>query len=321
MKNKYLFILLALSFFSCSVDDSVDIKGEEQTTYVPKFPFEALDQTNFNNASSVLTAAPSNVRLDSVVTFRYYRFNPEANNNIQNITTYSSGPVAGLPPVEPTNRKIEIYTYNSQNYVQKIETFIQYDEIYLKRGELSRVDNFIYNSNFEIIKYNNQNYDGNYVYTYGAVFNYLNGNMKDFRGYSENSFHEQPNLVTIDGNEVSIKYPNYKEEIIGYVYKLDFFGNVLNYRSIQSPTEVVNNFYYHKNIFNPYSNLYPNNFKPYLYFRDQDFANMHYQSRVANGYSFLETKEIQLNENGFPAIIQSGSYDDGYRTKYYYSTY
>lgn len=322
MKKNISLVVFSILFFSCSSDDNfVNNEPIEPVPYVPKFPFEALDKTNFNNVSSVLTAAPSNIRLDSVVTFRYYRFNPEANNNIENITSYSAGPVAGVPPEEPTNRKVEIYTYNSQNYVQKIETFIEYDKIYLKKGELSRVDNFIYNTNFEIIKYNNLNYDRDYVYTYGAVFNYLNGAMKNFRGYSENTFHEQPNLVYIEGDEVSIKYPNYKEEMIGYVYKLDFFGNVLSYRSIQSPTDVVDNFYYHKNIFNPYSNLFPNNFKPYLYFRDQDFAIMHYQSRVANGYSSLETKEIQVNSHVFPEIIQTGSYDNGSRTYYYYSTY
>jgi len=71
MKTQYLLLLALVFFISCENEPS------EDEPLQAKYPLELLDQTNFNNASNVLSIPNKNVRLDSIVYINYYQYNPK----------------------------------------------------------------------------------------------------------------------------------------------------------------------------------------------------------------------------------------------------
>lgn len=323
MVNKYVLILPSLVLFSCSGDDfldnSIDPKDEDPIPYVPKFPFEPLDLTNFNNALNVLTSPPNNIRLDSVVHYHYNRFNPEINSNNSEIKmNKSSISTMGLPPIKPTNKQTQIFTYTNFNNVDIIDTY--YSINFNERGSLMETKQFAYSLNNNITHYRETGYEINdlyypsYNYTHGYLFEYINNSFFSFKEYSGNTI-VGTKTINITDEKVSINDVVYNNGNIGYKYRLDSFKNVVSINYFNAPNENLKEYFYPKNIFNPYCNLFPLSFKPFIYYYDINRATNHLFSYYPDKYSI----EIQLNSHGFPEIIQSGSYDNGYRTKYYYS--
>ena len=326
MKNIYYLIITLVTICACSsdIDELIDNPDSSENPdtyvpYVPNFPFETLDITNYNNATNILTAPPANVRLDSVEHYHYNRFNPESNNsNLAIKINNSSISTTGLPPVEPTNKQTQIFRYNNSNKVDNID--IYYSRNFNVRGSLIEKKQFAYNLNNNITHYRQTGYEiddqyyRGYNYTHTYVFEYINESSFSFKEYSGNTFIGDK-TINISENEVSINNVVYHNGNNGYKYSLDSFKNVLIRNYLNAPNENLNNYFYPKNIYNPFCNLFPLSFKPFMYYYDINRATNHLFSYYPDKYTIA----IQLNSYGFPEIVQYGSYDDGYRTKYYYS--
>ena len=316
MKNKYILLMLAFTVFSCTIDDSVDIKEEE--SYVPKFPFEKLDQTNFNNASSVLTATPTNVRLDSVVNIRYYKFNP-----ITNLSDYDSNALNAHdkayapPPPEPTHRSSDHFHYNENKQLTSIYSYSNYDytDVDLSvTGELQYIQVFDYDNQNNLITSGYQETNDSGTIINQKEFFYTNLNV--LKEVIQNDWTKK---IERNNNQLVIEqFSSESEWKYNSIYFLDSFNNLTRY--IYQPStlyEFKDEFFYPKNIFNPFVNLFPENFYSFFVLGESQGGFSHFSAKSAANYY----QQIQVNSQGFPEVVQSGSYDDGYRTLYYYSNY
>ena len=309
MKNKYLFILLALGFISCEGE----LVNHDEEDIEIKFPFEVLDQSNFNTASSSLNAAPLNVRLDSVVYLHYYRFNPETNSDDFGSKAKSAAP----PPPQPTNRRSEHFSYNENKQLiskYSYSNYKYYGVDLTEKGELEFIEMFEYDSNGNLVKsgFQDKNDSGTFIIKNEFVYDNLNILNKRIFGDYVTKIMKQDNQLQTQ-NISSSDAENSKT-----IYYLDQFNNITKFVSRQDTQyEYENSFYYPKNIYNPFVNLFPKNFYPFLIFGEYQGGFSH----VSSGRTTKYHQQIQVNSQGFPEIIQSGSYDYGDRTLYYYSTY
>lgn len=304
-----------------SCESEIDtINRDDLHTIVPIYPFEEINNENFNNASNLLSNPNVVMKLDSVVRYRYYNFNPEEKfrkkNSEENRFISSNNTIKGVPPVEPTNKQVDVFSYNNLGKVSIIKTYTNYSDNLEMLGDLSMIQHFVHNAQNNIINYRNDEYLDGMIYKNGCLFEYLDDKLITFQHYSGNTILESPRSVVVSNNKVSIKDVIYNTWVQnGYIYNLDSFKNVISYGYYNQPNQIVGKFYYPKNIFNPYNNLYPDNFKAYLYFTNPEIATKHILSYSENNYS----EQIQVNQNGYPEVVQKGTYNDGYRTFYYYS--
>jgi hypothetical protein len=311
MKSKYLFILLALGFISCEgelVDNDENIEI--------KFPFEKLDQTNFNNASSSLNAPPSNVRLDSVVYIHYFRFNPETNSDDFNYKALKSSNAIPAPP-EPTNRSSEHYHYNENKQLisKKIYSNYEYDAMDLtEKGELQFIEVFEYDSQNNLIRSTYQAINDS-----GTIINQEEFVYDNLKVLTKTISDQMVRRIMKQDDQLLIEYLSDTDQAnLKDVYYLDQFNNISKFIQTQGTDyEYVNSFNYPKNIYNPFVNLFPKNFYPFLVLGGYQGGLSHISSGPTTNYY----QQIQVNSQGFPEVIQSGSYDNGNRTLYYYSNY
>lgn len=147
MKNKCLLLLSVVFFASCTVDEHEEDKPVEL-----KFPFEELDKTYFNQASNNLQAPTENLRLDSIVDYLYFRYDPNTgiSNYYGNKTNFS---LESPPRPQPTGRTTQVFTYNQNNKVERIDFFDNSDSDELtKKGTFEWSSHFIYDANNNLIK-------------------------------------------------------------------------------------------------------------------------------------------------------------------------
>lgn len=309
-------MLIGCSLFACSVDDS---KDDELVPYIPKFPFEALDQTNFNNASSVLSMPSTNIRLDSVVYVRYYRFNPELGTSDYQWKSSNQSQASGPPPPEPTSRRSEHFNYNENNQLNSIHSYSNYDYEFAdvdlsNRGELQYIRDFQYDSlnNLVVSGYLSNNDSEEIINPISYVYDSSNTLTKVLsNGWTKTIEREKSQLIVKNFSETN-------ELVWTSFYFLDQFKNIDNFIFYPGTMfEFKGAFFYIKNIFNPFTNLFPNNFYSFLVLGENEGGFSHFSSYDSVKYY----KEIQVNSKGFPEVVQNGSYDNGSRTYYYYSTY
>lgn len=313
MKNTYLLLILSFAFYSC---ESEVEEGTQKNEI--KFAFEALDQTNYNNAQTVLTQPNSNVRLDSIVYFRYYRFNPEINSSYGQAKDGGNQRVAyGAALLEDTNRRTEVYKYNNQQQLTHIFSYINFEyktKDLTKLGKIEHINYFNYDNKANLIESGYQELDetGSMIKIYDYVYNQSN-RLTEMTSSANSKF-----IISELDNQIKIEFFLNDEVDVTKTLGLDAFKNVTNMRlQYKMGQDITFEYKYPKNIFNPFVNLFPNNFYPFL--------NL---SLDLGGYQHFSTggqdpfyESIQVNNQGFPEVVQSGSYDDGYRTLYYYSNY
>jgi|GEM_PF-7058335 len=155
MKNKYLLLLSVLCLASCTVDEHEDDKPIEV-----KFPFEELDKTYFNQTSNNLQVPTENLRLDSIVDYVYFRYDPNTGiSNYYGNKTNSS--LASPPPPRPTGRITQVFTYNANNKIERIDSFDNSDSDELtKKGTFEGSRHFLYDTNNNLVK-SGASYSGN----------------------------------------------------------------------------------------------------------------------------------------------------------------
>jgi len=302
IKNICQVLLIAL-FTSCTVD--------EQDDHAPKkirFPFENLDATNFNRITANLTLPNSKVRLDSVVYINYQQYNPNTGISEYQVPNFKNSPSAPPPPM-PTHRRTEVFNYNENNHVVAIHYFVnsKIDDL-TQKGDLESTRSFLYDTDGNLIKMgSNEEYYQEYIYS--------NNLLVRQNGLASNSNHHAQYEISKD-KAVQKNFSKGDLSSTG-TYTLDAFGNIKNiYRTwVGYDTKYNYTYMYPKNIANPFVNLFPSNFPSFVYFSDGSGGYTHYSSGITDKYN----EQIQVDDNGFPEIIQSGSYDDGNRTKYYYS--
>lgn len=313
MKNTYLLLILSFAFYSC---ESEVEEGTQKNEI--KFAFEALDQTNYNNAPTVLTQPNSNVRLDSIVYFRYYRFNPEINSSYGQAKDGGNQRVAyGAALLEDTNRRTEVYKYNNQQQLTHIFSYINFEyktKDLTKLGEIEHINYFNYDNKANLIESGYQELDetGSMIKIYDYVYNQSN-RLTEMTSSANSKF-----IISELDNQIKIEFFLNDEVDVTKTLGFDAFKNVTNMRlQYKMGQDITFEYKYPKNIFNPFVNLFPNNFYPFLNLSLDLGGYQHFSTGGQN--PFYES--IQVNNQGFPEVVQSGSYDDGYRTLYYYSNY
>ncbi len=311
MKNKSLLLIPVLFLTACTIDEHEDNKPA-----VIKFPFEALDQTNFNNASNSLQVPAENIKLDSIVDYVYFRYNPETGvSNYYGNKTNSS--LAAPPPPRPTGRTTQVFTYNVNNKIERIDSFDNSDSDELtKKGTFEGSTHFIYDSNNNLIKrgYSSSGNIEDVVYQYEYIYSNNKILTEKFQDGTYNGIKD----FVYQSSGVQLKYSTNGEWSSTTTYKLDSFDNILDVSRVWVNNNSTYNISYKfpKNIYHPYVNLFPKNFPPVLCFSDSNGGYTHFSSGVSDTFY----SKIQLNSSFYPEIVESGSYDEGYRTKYYYST-
>lgn len=313
MKNTYLLLILSFALYSCESEVEQDTQKNEI-----KFAFEALDQTHYNNASVVLTQPNSNVRLDSIVYFRYYRFNPEINSSYGYVKNANNQRVAyGAPLPEDTNRRTQVYKYNNQQQLTHIFSYINFEyktKDLTKRGKIEHINYFNYDNKANLIENGYQELDdtGTMIKMFDYVYDQSNRLTE-----MTNSGNSKFKINELD-DQITIEFFLNDEIDVTHTLGLDVFKNIKSRRlQYKMGQDVTLEYKYPKNIFNPFVNLFPNNFYPFLNLSLDLGGYQHFSTGGQN--PFYES--IQVNNQGFPEVVQNGSYDDGYRTYYYYSTY
>lgn len=310
MKNKYLLLLFVLSLTSCTVDEHEDDKPIEV-----KFPFEELDKTYFNQASKNLKAPTENLRLDSIVNYVYFRYDPNIGiSNYYGNKINSS--LAAPPPPQPTGRTTQVFIYNTNNKIERIDFFDNSDSDELtKKGTFEGSSHFLYDANKNLIK-RAASSSGNIddaVYSYEYIYS---NNKLITEKYKEGSYNGTKDFVYKESLiEITNKVDNNLSST--EVINLDSFYNITTYNSkhVDSTNPYIITYKYPINIINPYNNLFPQNFHPFLVFGPYNGGFSHLTSGTSDNFH----SKIQLNSSFYPEIIESGSYDEGYRTKYYFS--
>lgn len=299
MKVKLFFLFGSLCLIACDYDVYVDPDVPEP----PKYPFESLDESYFNQASSQLDYPETLLRVDSVVSFRYYKFNPET--GISDYQVYSKGnTVYSPPPPEPTKRTTEVYYYDENNKLERIESYREESDSQVDKGELLDTAYFTYDNDNNLIRQGDlleqNNYFTEYYYNEGTLTGY-----KFVSGLYEVDTNIQHNgqklIISTDYSTTTLTIDSYK--------------NLINYERDNSNTTQEITFKYPKNIFSPYYQIFPNNFISHVYWSLNTSGSTHFSSSTSDSFY----QKVQLNEFYYPEVVQNGSYDDGYRTKYYYS--
>lgn len=310
MKNKYLFLLSVLSFASCTIDEQ-----EEDKPIEVKFPFEELDKNYFNQASNNLQPPTENLRLDSIVDYVYFRYNPQTgiSNYYGNKTNNS---LATPPPPQPTGRTTQVFIYNANNKIERIDSFDNSDSDELtKKGTFEGSRHFLYDTNNNLIKRGFSSSDSfeDAVYYYDYIYS---NNKLITEKYKEGSYNGINDIV-YQSSGLQINNSSNGQSTSTETYKLDSFNNIVDVSRVWVNYDTKYNITYKfpKNIYHPYVNLFPNNFPPVIYFRDGNGGYTHFSSGTSDNFH----SKIQLNSSFYPEIVESGSYDNGYRTKYYYS--
>lgn len=309
MKNVLYCLVFSFVMFSCTVDNQ-----NEEEVKVIKHPFEALDQSNFNNVSSVLSTPNKNVRLDSVVYITFYQYNP--NTGVSDYqTNYFKSTSAGPPPPLPTHRRSNVFVYNSDNKLTKIYDFFNNKIDDLKQlGDVEYVAVFEYDSNGNLVKRGSEDGPNDVYYVYEYKYD-TNSNLILKQSMESNSPHNS--VYNMSGDLLKIENWSAGKLSSNEDYTLDAFKNIVNIKRTweQSTTNYNQTYKYPKNIFNPFANLFPANFAPFIYFSEGNGGYSHFSSGISDKFH----QQIQVNEYGFPQVIQSGSYDNGQKTLYYYS--
>ena len=310
MKNRYLLLLSLFSLFSCSVDEQNHDKPVEV-----KFPFEELDKTYFNQASNSLQVPTENLRLDSIVDYVYFRYNPETG-----VSNYygnkKNSPLAAPPPPQPTGRFTQVFTYNINNKIERIDSFDNSDSDELtKKGTFIGSNHFLYDANNNLIK-RGVSSSGSFedaVYYYEYIYS---NNKLITENFKEGSYNGVKDIV-YQSSGLQIKNSTNGQLSSTETYKLDSFNNIVDVSRtwVNYNTKYDITFKFPKNIYHPYVNLFPKNFPPVIYFSDGGGGYTHFSSGPSDNFH----SKIQLNSSFYPEIVESGSYDQGYRTKYYYS--
>lgn len=335
MRGIYLLVSVLFMICACSsdVDEFIDNPDSSENPNPnvpnvpnePNFPFETLDQTNNNNASNVLSEAPTNVRLDSVVSIRYYKYNPNTNTSNPHSKKLNESKITlGPPPPEPTNRNSTHFVYNELNQLVEIDFFSNNDlPRYIdinKRGEQQIKYYFYYDNNNISECFWQIFYDGIGDVIKFADFSYdTNGNLVEMNKYQNGNYTLN---ISKENNQLLAQYSNQSVQWTN-LYVLDNYNNILKYIALNDINTNFKDYYYPKNIYNPFVNLFSKGFYSFLfvdyfvgYIRPEFEKGLsHYTSGTTNTYN----TQFQVNDYGFLEIIQKGSYDDGYRTKYYYS--
>jgi|SRR5690606_7368577 len=310
MKNKYLLLLSVLSLTSCTVDEH-----EEDKPVEVKFPFKELDKTYFNQTSNNLQVPTENLRLDSIVDYVYFRYDPNTG-----ISSYygnkSNTSLSSPPPPRPTGRITQVFTYNTNNRIERIDSFDNSDSDELtKKGTFGGSSHFFYDTNNNLIKrgFSSSGSFQDAVYHYEYI--YANNKLITEK-YKEGSYNGTKDFVYKESLiEITNKVDNNLSST--EVINLDSFNNITTYnrKHVDSTNPYVITYRYPKNIINPYNNLFPQNFHPFLVLGSYNGGFSHFSSGTSENFH----SKIQLNSNFYPEIVESGSYDEGYRTKYYYS--
>lgn len=310
MKNKYLFLLSVLSFASCTIDEQ-----EEDKPIEVKFPFEELDKNYFNQASNNLQPPTENLRLDSIVDYVYFRYNPQTgiSNYYGNKTNNS---LAKPSPPQPTGRTMQVFIYNANNKIERIDSFDNSDSDELtKKGTFEGSRHFLYDTNNNLIKRGFSSSDSfeDAVYYYEYIYS---NNKLITEKYKEGSYNGINDIV-YQSSGLQINNSSNGQSTSTETYKLDSFNNIVDVSRVWVNYDTKYNITYKfpKNIYHPYVNLFPKNFPPVIYFRDGNGGYTHFSSGTSDNFH----SKIQLNSSFYPEIVESGSYDQGYRTKYYYS--
>lgn len=310
MNNKYLILLSVLSFVSCTIDEQ-----EENKPIEVKFPFEALDKTYFNQASNTLQVPTENLKLDSIVDYVYYRYNPETGvSDYYGNKSVSSSSMP--PPPRPTGRITHVFTYNQNNRIEQIDVFDNSDSDELtEKGTFEGSRHFLYDHNNNLVK-SGASYSGNIadvVYYHEYIYANNKLTVEKFEYGNRNGKKD----IIYKPSALQIKNSTNGELLSTETYKLDPFDNIVDVSRVwvDYDTKYDITFKFPKNIYHPYVNLFPKNFPPVIYFSDGTGGYTHFSS----GISDIFNSRIQLNSNFYPEIIESGSYDEGDRTKYYYS--
>jgi len=310
MKNKYLLLLSVLCLASCTVDEHEDDKPIEV-----KFPFEELDKTYFNQTSNNLQVPTENLRLDSIVDYVYFRYDPNTGfSNYYGNKTNSS--LASPPPPRPTGRITQVFTYNANNKIERIDSFDNSDSDELtKKGTFEGSRHFLYDTNNNLVK-TGTSYSGNIEDV--AYYNeYFYSNNKLTTEKFEYGNHNGTKDIIYQSSGLQIKNSTSGQLSSTETYKLDTFNNIVDVSRVWVNYDTKYNITYKfpKNIYHPYVNLFPKNFPPVLYFSEGNSGYTHFSSGTSDNFH----SKIQLNSSFYPEIFESGSYDEGYRTKYYYS--
>lgn len=307
MKNKYLLLLSVLCLASCTVDEQ-----EEDKPIEVKFPFEELDKTYFNQTSNNLQAPTENLRLDSIVDYVYFRYDP--NTGISNYYGNKTNSSLESPPrPQPTGRTAQVFTYNQNNKVERIDFFDNSDSDELtKKGTFEWASHFIYDANNNLIKRGSSS-AGSVVYLEEYLYDPTNKVVRKI-GLEKNSTDSD---FVYQSSGLQIKNSTSGQLSSTETYKLDTFNNIVDVSRVWVNYDTKYNITYKfpKNIYHPYVNLFPKNFPPVLYFSEGNSGYTHFSSGTSDKFH----SKIQLNSNFYPEIVESGSYDEGYRTKYYYS--
>lgn len=306
MKIKYLLFGI-LFFVSCD-------KEEDENLPLPiKYPFEALDETYFKLASSQLGYTNDYLRLDSIVTYHYYRFNPETGVSDYKWRSKSNS-VNASPTPEFTNRKTEIYIYDSSDRLERIDFYQEESDSQTEKGKLNSNTHFVYDNNNNLVKRvseisNSEEYNNSTEYFYKDEEILVGYRTISNTGNAEvgNIQHNGQKLI------VNVTYGSYTSTI---ELTIDSFKNLVKTVRMSANSEYVEEYKYPTNIYSPYYQLFPYNFISHLYWGGLNGAgSMHFTTGPTENFY----NKIQLNKFYYPEIIQSGSYDDGYRIKYYYS--
>ena len=300
MKNKILLLFVILSFVAC--EQNIDDEPNPNVSEPAKFPFEKLDETYFKQASSQLAYPETTLRLDSIVMYNYYKFNPETGVSEyqwhrKGNTTYAP------PPPEPTNRTTEVFNYDEENKLLRIEHYQEDSDNQFRKGNLEFTEYFSYDENNNLIRIGDlpeeNNYYTEYYYNAGTLIGYKQVNSQDEYSYN----------IENNGQNIIVSSENYS-----YNLTIDSFKNITKSVTYAYESEYVSEYKYPKNIINPYYQMFPSNFISDLY---ENFIYIDGTTHFFLGG--MDSSTLQLNEFYYPEIKQIGSYDLGYRTKYYYS--
>lgn len=307
MKNNYVLLLSVLCLTSCTVDEH-----EEDKPIEVKFPFEELDKTYFNQTSNNLQVPTENLRLDSIVDYVYFRYDPNTGiSDYYGSKTNTS--LSAPPPPQPTGRTTQVFTYNANNKIERIDSFDNSDSDELtKKGTFEWSSHFLYDANNNLIKRGSSS-AGSVVYLAEYLYDSTNKVVSKI-GLEQNSSVSD---FVYQSSGLQIKNSTNGQLSSTETYKLDAFNNIVDVSRVWVNYDTKYNITYKfpKNIYHPYVNLFPKNFPPVLYFSEGNSGYTHFSSGTSDNFH----SKIQLNSSFYPEIVESGSYDNGYRTKYYYS--
>src|SRR5690606_2456301 len=253
-----------------------------------------------------LQAPTENLRLDSIVEYVYFRYNPETGvSNYYGNKTNSA--LAAPPPPMPTGRTTQVFVYNTDNKIGRIDSYDNsFSEELTKKGIFEGSSHFLYDTNGNLIKrgFSSSGSIEDVMYNYEYVYS---NNKLITEKYQEGSYNGTKDFVYKESLiEITNKVDNNLSST--EVINLDSFNNITTYnrKHVDSTNPYVITYKYPINISNPYNNLFPQNFYPFLVFGTYNGGFSHISSGTSDNFH----SKIQLNSSFYPEIIESGSYDE-----------